>query len=145
MELLVKSLAHARNITSEYEVDLARLKADISAEFGAKLEICTERINGAKEAEAEIYGLLREAGVKVYQDTGNKNPHAAVSVGEYTIYNYETKDALEWLIEKNIPKALKVDARQFKKIVDVLSPPFVEIAKEARAKVARDLDKYLEV
>ena len=145
MNELVKELAYLRIVTEDYKGRLAEIEADIVAVYGERLEKAKHILRLARDEEAEVYEKLRSAGVEAYQDTGEKQPHPAVKIGEYATYEYDTAEAVDWLIEKKLPKALKLDAKQFKKFAETHEPDFVTITKEARAKVSSDLSEYLEV
>ena len=85
---------------------------------------------------------VRRQALATYAETGDKAPHPAVKIKDFTVLDYEPGAALDYA-RVYIPRAVKLDKRAFEKAARVLEPDFVKITQEPRATIARDLNKYL--
>lgn len=109
---------------------------------------CAE-LKELKELESEAYERVREAALKVFQETAAKQlMNGAVEVKEYVVVRYPDKKKTEAWIRENARLMLKVDWRSFERTVKADGSVPEEIAvleKEPRASVSTDLSKYLDV
>lgn len=95
-----------------------------------------------KRLEAEI----RQEAVRTYQMFDNPHPYPGVEVKVFTVLTYEEREALQWAVTHGI--ALTLNKRLFEDIAKGptgAEMPFVKISKEARAQLAKDLSKALEL
>lgn len=146
MDNLIKRLAQARQIHTEYKEQLAALEAEIQAEierrYGHELERVRSLLDTAKlDLEDADANVRRKAYFAA--EGGNMKPHPAVQVKVYTTLTYDDGDAIEYCTEHH-RAALRLDRREFEKVVKVLKPGCVTIGSELRPTVASNLSKYLE-
>lgn len=145
MDALVRHLAQMR---SEYEEARSRVQAAKEAIAASKLgcdlaeaeenvRVLAEFVEGAEQS-------VRNVALLEYQVDGNTDPHAAVKIKLYTVLDYEAAEALRYCRE-HLPQALKLDKRSFETAAKALVLDFVQIDKEPRATIARDLSVFLTV
>jgi len=97
--------------------------------------------------EVEHYGNIvdaLEAEIKgVAQVGGEKHPHPAVEVKEFTVYDYVEQDAIDYC-KTAAPVALKfsLDSKLWKSIMERTVLPFVKKRTEKRAQIASDLSMF---
>ena len=146
LDEMVRKLAEARAELATHKTEKAKLEDRITAEIvekygdeGARLN---ELIAAAQQAEIAADEALRAAAVAQYEATQDKRPHPAVTVKVYTTLSYEEADALEYC-QKHLPKALKLDRREFEKVARAAEPVFVTFVVEPKATVATDLSAYV--
>ena len=100
---------------------------------------------GEKEAElAKAEELLREAGLKEYEVTGDKKPFPGVGIRVREKVVYPPEEALLWANEHHI--ALVLDTKEFEKMMKDLSvrPSWVSLDEVPTATIATDLGAVLE-
>ena len=98
----------------------------------------------AKQDEvAELETALRNLAVESYDEDGNKHPHPAIGVKEFTHLDYSPAMAKEYCLEHRIQAALKLDAKAFEKLAPGLDLGFVDTVKEFRATIATDLSEWV--
>ncbi len=86
---------------------------------------------------------LRIMAVNFFKETNNKKPCPGVEVKEYEVLYYDEKLAKNWVLEKRIDVALKLNKKLFEDVASKLDIDFVEIKREPRATIATDLGKIL--
>ena len=143
MKDAVEKLARARCIVAEYEATLVEAEEELHAtpEWAAA-DQALQDIRQAKVEQANVETEVRERALGIYEETGDKAPHPAVTIKMYTVLDYEDADAFDYARE-HLPKALKLDKRTFEKAAKILELDFVVIRQEPRATIARDLSGYL--
>jgi hypothetical protein len=137
LEEYIKTVAEARKNYDTINELLKSKKAEWE-EQNAEL-ISTVKESAVIMSEAEIQ--LREATVKIFNETGNKAPATGVNIREVTKYDYDPTLALKWA--KSHDMALKLDDTAFKKIIKADAPDFVTVTTEPQATIATDLSEYL--
>jgi len=104
-------------------------------------------------ATADIEALeteLNQAFELVFQADGNKKPHPAIQVKEFTVTkaDYNPKAAHAWCLA-NFTPALKLDVKAFEKAAADGNVPdevcTVTVQKEPRVQIASDLAPFAEV
>ncbi len=98
----------------------------------------------AKAETAKAENELREAGLKEYEATKNKQPFPGVGIRVREKVVYELKLALAWANEHH--QALTLNAKEFEAIVKAMAvvPSFVTLEEETTATIATDLGGVLE-
>jgi hypothetical protein len=127
MNDLIEALARARNIEQEYKDEIAELEQEIAETKIAKrlAYVKSDLLPTAKADVEDATAAVRRAGVETFEETG-----------EY----YDDGYALAYARE-HLPQALKLDRRVFEKVAKAAHPYFVNITKEPRATIARDLSE----
>lgn len=136
----VKELAEAR---TREAVAKAALDAMLDNLKSSTAWIDMENMRAeALEAMTRAEETARSEAVKAFADTGNKHPHAAITIAETTQVIYSETTAFDYC-QKELPSALKLDKRAFEKyakaVADVKPLAFVEITKEPQARIKTDL------
>ena len=141
----VSELALARQIEAECKAEVTDIQAELEASWlWQTLQQHTAIHKAAQEAAALQADYVRELALAAYDETGNKDPHAAVKVKMYTVLTYDEKEALDFCRDC-MPDALKLDKRAFEKVAkDSPLVDFVTATKEPRATITRDLSEYAE-
>jgi len=139
----IKALAQARLEVTIAESHVRNIEKEIDELYGERLSRYRDALRAAKKDEKEAYGEVSSISIDKYLETRQKRPHAAVGVGEYTVLDYSDAQAIDWLIEKQFPGALKLNKRAFEKIAKAARPEFVSFIIELRARVDTNLEKYL--
>jgi hypothetical protein len=109
----------------------------------------TEQDTAAAEIET-LQAQLNQAFELVFQTDGNKKPHPAIQVKEFTVIkaDYNPKAAHAWCLA-NFTPALKLDVKAFEKAAADGNVPdeicIVTVQKEARVQIAADLAPFAEV
>lgn len=143
MKDAIARLARLRHCIAEEENMLAGAEAALrtTAQWAAvdhrRGQLQSMRADQAK-AEAEI----RRQALTAYRETGDKAPHPAIKIKDFTVLDYNDGEALDYA-RVYIPRAVKLVKRKFEQAAKVLEPDFVTITKEPRATIARDLSEYL--
>ena len=140
---LVVALAETRNQISVLKEELEGVRATIDAEFGAALDTLMTAIGEERKNEETLLENLRRAAVVSFAETGDKHPHEAVTVKEYTVVHYDDAEAFDYCLA-HLPGALTMSNSKFEKVAKVAGLDFVVLGTEARATIARDLSGYLE-
>ena len=141
----IKQLAHTRDVEAQYRQEIADLEAEIAATpLGQRLtRVRDELLKVAQADVADAEGSVRKRALEMYQTDGNKRPHPAVTVKEFTTLSYDSAQALDYA-RQHLPQAVKLDTRAFEKAAKVLELDFVTIAKDPRPTITRDLTPYVE-
>lgn len=113
------------------------------SDIGKELAEVRGWLKDAQQTQARMENEVREWAITAFLTTGDKKPHPAVQIKEYTVLTYDDGQALTYSRE-HIPNAVKLDKRAFEKAAAALALDFVQIATEPRATIATDLSKYLE-
>lgn len=90
---------------------------------------------------ADAEALLRETLIRVYQETGNKQPAPGVGIREVTRLEYDAQVAFLWATEHKM--ALKLDISAFEKIAKASPPEFVKTLTVPQATIATNLSEYV--
>lgn len=143
MKDIVGRLAHLRHSIAEQENMIAGAEAALrtTAQW-AEVERRSTRLQETKKESTEAEAEVRKQALGVYEETGDKAPHPAVTIKMYTVLDYQEINALSYARE-HLPQALKLDKRTFETAAKVLDLGFVDIVQEPRATIARDLSGYL--
>ena len=96
-----------------------------------------ESVKTAADVLATREKQLREYGLSLYAQTGNKAPCVGVSIRSMTRLQYDAAEALKWARHHDV--ALSLDKGTFEKIAKVTPPEFVEFIVEPQATIATDL------
>lgn len=130
---------------------LRRNVAALSATYRAKREAFdadTADLCGLREAEeADLAAAERTVcalALSHYEATQDKAPTLGVAIKLFESLDYDPDAAFAWAKEKQmalVPESL--DRKAFERIAKATSLPFVSVSTEARAQIARDLDKAL--
>jgi len=143
LHYLVTSLAQARQVEQTYKDTLAGLQKEIDAlideKYGRVLANTKALLEVAKDEVSHYDDLTRLYAVQHF-DGEDKKPHPAVSLGEYTVLDYDEAKAFDWAKETGL--ALELDVKGFEKIAKVSPPEFVEVKTEVRARIATDLSEW---
>ena len=118
----------------------------METELGQKVGGLHVAIDELKQKAKELDSQIRDYTVSIFESTGEKHPHPAVGIREYTKLDYDKDEALHWA-QRHLPKALKLDNRFFEKHAKAVSETqpisFVRIYKEPRATISTDLGEYV--
>ena len=140
---LVTKLAQARQEIENSSNDLAAIEDEIQLVYGLALMDARANVTAAKSLEKVVAGDLRAEGILQFELDGIKKAHPAIAIREYTVLDYDPKAALDYCIA-HVPKALSMKKAVFEKAAKVLDLDFVEISKEPRTTIARDLSRWVE-
>jgi len=144
MDDLVKQLAKERDDVAGWKQRIADIKKKINASLDGKMLVAYyDRLDAAQEAGAEAGVRVRAAAMDAYGATGNKNPHAAVQIGDYLTLDYDPIVALDYA-RKHLPTAVSLIKKQFEDIAKVAKLDFVTISQEPRVKIKQNLSAYLD-
>lgn len=145
MNELIQKLAVERTvieyIRARIETAKFRLAETDEGRFLANLEISLSVI---RTAATDMEDAIRAEALAVYAADGNKRPHAAISIKEFKVMEYDPKVAVTYCLT-HLPGALKLNPTIFEKIAKVVQPDFVTERTEARAQIAMDLSAYMDV
>ena len=86
---------------------------------------------------------IRNEATLDYLDNGVKDL-GGVQIKIFTTLEYDENTAINYCLEHNHAKLLKLDKKGFEKVAKELEPDFVKINEVARAQIASDLSGYLE-
>lgn len=147
LNYLVPELAKARALQTQHEADLKKVQAEVDAlvqeKYGNILASIQALVDSAKADVEELDAQVRIRAVADFEASGDKRPHPAVSVGEYTVLDYDLEVALQWGIQ--FGACVKLDKREFEKAAKALGNlEFVKINTEPCARINADLEAYLE-
>lgn len=117
---LVESVRKARALflVQKYHVD--NLKNDFVASIRSEMDLVTEYQEQLGEAERQ----LRAAALADHKATGNKHPHAAVTIRQgkdATACEYPELDALKFALEKQV--GLRLDPTTFEAYMQAIPAP----------------------
>ena len=147
----VNALAEARRRVIEIADDSIELEMEVRRLFAEEHPDLVERRVAiaaedtiARDSLAAIESDVRTDTCAWYEETGNENPTAGVSVVISTKYDYDPDTAFSWA--KNHLTALTLDKKTFGEVCksDGLRPDFVAVIQEPTARIATDLKKALE-
>lgn len=146
LNYLVPELARAKRDQSEAQADLDALnkaaQALVQKQYGVLIANAELLLEAAKNTASELDEQVRTRAVADFEATGNKRPHPAVGVGEYTTLDYQEEQALQWGIQ--FGTCVKLDKRAFEKAAKALGNiEFVKISTEPRARIDSKLEGYL--
>jgi hypothetical protein len=139
---MVRKLAQARQMVeiAETETDWTK-KMIAESELGVKLAEEQEILRLAKADEAAARAELSQAVLDAYD--GDKRPHPAITVKDYTRYSYDPKQARTWAME-HMHTCVVLDTRKFEQGIAATDiPDFVTVETEHRVTVASDLSPYV--
>jgi hypothetical protein len=134
----VKLVAEARNNYQTISELLKVKKLEFETTHADLIKTVKESADIVSVAETQ----LREATIKAYNETGNKQPVAGVGIRETTSIDYNKDEALKWA--KSHDMALSLDTKAFEKIVKVSPPEFVKVTTVPQATISTDLSFALE-
>ncbi|MFN3077717.1 MAG: hypothetical protein ABT940_12735 [Alphaproteobacteria bacterium] len=140
----VRELAELRR-----DRDLAAAKkseASAAIEASKEYEAYTLAKFWVEELDAQIENRehwLRGEALLMFEASGTKQPHPAVTVKLFDVLSYENGRALAYCIN-HLPTALKLDKAAFERAAKAIPMGFVTVTKEPRAQIAGDLSAYLE-
>lgn len=143
----MRELAEARHrleIMKVRETQLARIVGE-RLEYQMWQDAIAHR-HEHEQAIAAKEGLIRDAAVCAFVDTGQKQPVAGVVIKHFTALVYAVDAATNWA-RANMPTLLALDKVRFEKAAraGILSPDApVSIIDDPRAQIASDLSGYLE-
>jgi hypothetical protein len=141
---LIEQLAWARYRLEGQGAEEQGLEDEIKmTEAGIRLDACREEQAETRKVIADLESQIRTEALAVYAADGNKRPHTAVSIKEFTVLDYDPKLALEYCVT-HWPAALKLNATAFEKISKIARPEFVTEHVEPRAQIATDLSRYVD-
>jgi len=142
MDLQIRALAAARRKEKEIgEMRAAAREALDATEAGRHLAACECWIQETKEEVARLEAGVREEALAVFEGLGDANPHPAVKVKRFTVYDYDPAAALEYA-RLHLPSTVRLDAPKFKKACSVIEVPGVTARIEPRATIKRDLSQW---
>lgn len=141
----VAHLANARQRTQARAARIKKLEEEIAkTEMGKWLADERAALDAEKTAEEEARAELDGLAIERYNDSGDKRPHPAVQIKEYTTYSYDERKAFEWA-KDNLPGALSLNRRVFDKTIPIIgAPEFVIPSVSPKVTVATDLSQYIE-
>ena len=143
----VRELAKARADLEQWLEQKAQIQADvdklIEERFGADLRRTQAEIDRAQADHDAADAAVRSIAVRKF-DGENKDPlgNGTVQIAVYTTLDYDAQQALNYCLV-HWPDCVKLDKRKFEKAAKVLQPDFVTIGEDPRAKIAKDLSRYL--
>ena len=138
-------------------IRLARLRADLEqttrelqeskAEWEKANAGLIERKRALAEAVEELEAQVKEEAVQLFMETGDRDVLPGVSFRMTKEVRFDEKDALQWALEHQEARALKLDTRNFKKLVKDANPDllkasgidFVEVDIVPKAALASNL------
>ena len=144
MENLVRILASARadKESAQSAVKLMQEELEKTDEW-QRLRLAKENLSERTSSERTVYDALYDQAVQNYD--GDKKPHPAVGLGEYTVVEYNEEAMKNWAIDHKHPGLLKLDKRAANAVAKgPTAPEFVTISTEVRARIATDLSEYLD-
>lgn len=145
MNELIQKLGRERNMIEDTRKRIEDLKRDMaSTVLGQMLAVQENELTVLRTLAADLESQIRAEALAVYAADGNKKPHAAVSVKEFTVLKYDPKLALDYCVT-HWPAALKLNTTAFEKISQIARPEFVTEHVEPRAQIATDLSVYVDV
>ena len=141
LALAVRTLAERRQHEALAKEMLSEIEAEVAEKFGASLAAARRYLQDTKSDEVDAAAKVRQLGIDQYGDA-DKPPHPAVGIGMYTVLKYDESDAIDHC-RKHLPNALSLKKKDFEAVAKVAKLKFVSITTEPRAKIARDLSRWL--
>jgi len=140
----VHSLAVARRRVAAAKEAVAKQQAylEMTAQYKA-VQQAREEAEVLSRTEDSLYQAVRDLGVTIYEDTGEKHPHPAVEIGLYDHLDYDPDVAFEHC-RLHLLNAIKLNKVKFEKVAKAAEFDFVTISKVPRASVSTDLSEYSE-
>ena len=138
----VNELANARATTYRIKNKIDMAEAALAAtQAGKDLEALRMAAKLATVVETRAEKHARATAESAYKVTGDKKPHPAITLKEYTVLDYNEAVAFDYAI-RHLPGALKFNKTPFEKVAKVAALDFVTIATEMRPTIASDLSEY---
>jgi len=142
MESMIKVLAAARREEKRRrEAVQAAQEAVAATSVGKRLAVCVVAVQHAKQRAAWLEAGVREEALAVFEGLGDANPHPAVKVKSYIVYEYDPAAVLEYA-RLHLPSTVKLDTRKFEKACGGIEVPGVATRIEPRATIKRDLSQW---
>jgi hypothetical protein len=139
----VACLASYRSIEAEYRDEIAQIEAEIAeTPAGKRLARARDLLKVAQGDVADVDKDVRVLALNAYAINNDRYPHPAIEIKMVTAIAYDESQAINYCRE-HLPKALKLDKRQFEKVAKVAEPDFVTVKQEPKAYIASDLRTYL--
>lgn len=142
---LIRDLAIARENKARVKDAMKAMQDELtsSPEYKSLISLLSETV----QTEIECFTIVKEAAMTEYEKTGEKHPHEAITIKEYSrneILDYEK--AREWCFT-NLRPALSLDEKAF---IDMakkgrIPEDLIKSYSEFLATVSQDLTKYLDV
>lgn len=146
MDDLIRTLANARRVEAEHKAELQQVNDEAAAliqeRYGDRLKEIGANLAHSQALTQEIGAIIRLAALDSYSESGDKHPHAAVTVKVYRKLGYDAGEAFRYCVD-NLTAALQVDKRKFERVAKVAELEFVIFSHEPRATIKRDLSAYL--
>ena len=146
MDVLIRTLAQARQSEAAHKETLRRLNDDaaefVKSLYGDDLDRINAALSEAQALTKSAEAAVRETALNSYSENGDKHPHAAVAIKVYARLGYDPKTAHAYCTQ-HLAGALKMEKRKFEKVARVAELDFVTIIDEPQATITRDLSAYL--
>lgn len=140
---LVGGLAQARADVKDWQERVKATKDLIAAtELGEQLAACEQSLADAKAAESQVRDEVEKAAFYDY-DGSNKHPHPAITIKDFTMYEYDPALARNWAMIE-MPALLELNVKKFEQVIGKIgAPDFVTTSVDHRVTVSTDLSGYL--
>lgn len=139
----IEFLARAREDVIILQSRIDRMEAALAATPEAQLLAETREEMANRKADCREHEVAaRDIGLKLYEASGDRKPHAALTIKMFKVLDYDAENALAYCRE-HLPQALKLDRREFEKVAKTVNIPIVTMGLEPRMTIARNLDKWL--
>ena len=143
MEESIKKLARLKQEVQDLKDEVEYTRGLLATSFlGRLLEEKTKLLTDAKNRLRETEAFVRDMALAQFAATGERHPHAAVTVVNLTVLTYRPEDALEYC-RQHLPNALKLNVRAFEKVAKVADLDFVTIETEPSTRISKDLSEYV--
>ena len=140
LALAVRTLAERRQHEAMAKKELGEIEVEVYKKFGERLAVAKEYLSAARNSMLDAEAAVRAAAIA--KPIVCSKPHPAITVGMYTVLAYDESDAIDHC-RKHLPNALSLNRRFFETVAKVAKLKFVSITTEPRAKIARDLSRWL--
>jgi len=138
----IQKLAQARREAGWAKHKADELEAQLKATtLGQQVELAKAAAKRKAKQEQAAYEEVRGLALDCYEATGDTEPHPAVKIKLYTVLDYDPSVARNWSAE-HMPDLLVLDKKAFERVAKAAPMDFVEIEKEPRPTIARDLAEW---
>lgn len=113
------------------------------AEFEAQHASLIAEYKAAVESVAQAEAALRDAGLAIYAEKGDKVPLPGVKIKLFTELDYDSKEAFHYALDHKI--ALALDRKAFDSLAksEHTRPEFVTVTQVPKALLDKDMDAAL--
>ncbi len=143
VDTMLFELARARDDERRSKVNIEKVQAKLEqTEEWIDLQQMKETLSKIQSGIALIENDTRAVALAEYTESQLKDL-GGVQIKTFTVLEYDENTAVNYCLEHQHAKLLKLDKRGFEKVAKELQPEFVTIKEEPRAQIASDLSEYL--